>query len=102
AFGPRRQRLRREIEREKRLGKARILIGNSLLSSALVLLAILVISTVLLGVDSSDFAPELLITIDTACVFGAIGGLLMGCAGLTLVIIERNQAAQQDGEPDVN
>ncbi|WP_143035840.1 hypothetical protein [Lentzea fradiae] len=91
AFMPRNASGKVNIATEKNLAKSRNLIIGTLLTTAALLMMVLVFSTILLASDQADIAPTVLIMINLACAFGAAIGLLTGGAGLALAVVERNR-----------
>jgi hypothetical protein len=91
AFGQVKMPDKERQKQEEGLARARSIVSGSLLASAFLLLLSLITSTLLLGLDAGDVAPELWIIVNLSVSTGAIIGLIVGGLGLALAILERNR-----------
>ncbi len=90
AFGPRIDQTGQPTKKERNLARARMYITGSLLAASFFMLVLVITSTVALAVDSKHIGNSAITTLIEAAGIASTVGLLVGGAGLALVIVERS------------
>jgi hypothetical protein len=93
AFGPRPAATGIPSEIERKRAEARTTIAGSMLAVSFFLLVAAVAATVALAVDVRPTGNSAITTLVEASGIAGIVGLLVGGAGLTLVVVERSRSA---------
>lgn len=94
-FSPRRTESRAARIREENLATARVKVIGTLLTTSLMLLAVLIASTMGIALDSGKRGNPILGNLVFCCSLSAAIGLLLGGLGMGLSVLEKNRADRE-------